>query len=113
MSDPEIAAQAGWLSELRKAGEFTGKLYETVTLHRPAGCEARRLVVAGGGSAAKFSAVESRRLAGVLVRQLKPKGIRTIALALGEGATPDMAQATGRLSIRRWSKDALWRRGRT
>lgn len=91
--DPEIAAQGGWLADARKAGEFTGKLYETVTLHRPSGVEAKRLVVIGGGPREKFSAVEARRAAGVLVRQLRPKGMRSVALALGDYATPEIAQA--------------------
>lgn len=91
--DPEIVAQSGWLAELRRTGEFTGKLYETAMLHRPAGCDARRLMVIGGGPAEKFSAVEARRVAGTLVRKLKPKGIRTVALALGDGTTTGIAAA--------------------
>lgn len=98
-TDPEFVGQAGWLAELRKAGEFTGKLYETVTLHRPQGCDARRLIVVGGGAADKFSAVEARRVAGVLVRQLKPKGIRSVVLALGDKATAETAQAAAEGAI--------------
>ena len=82
VADPEIAAQSGWLEELRASGEFTGKLYEHVTLHRPHGVAAKRLVVIGGGKRAKFSDVELRRIAGVLVRSLKGRGVRTIALQL-------------------------------
>ncbi len=81
-SDPAIAAQSGWLVDLRSTGEFTGKLYETAILYRPDGIAARRLVVVGGGKRDKFSSVEVRRLAGVLVRSLKPKGIRSVALLL-------------------------------
>ena len=80
--DPPIVAQAGWMAELRKTGEFTGKLYEMAVLHRPEGLAARRLVVIGGGKREKFSTVEARRLAGVLVRAFKGKGVRTIALVL-------------------------------
>lgn len=93
VSDPSLAVQSGWLAELRKTGEFSGKLYETAMLYRPQGCDARRLIVIGGGPVEKFSAVEVRRVAGALVRQLKSKGIRTIALALNEAVTAEMAQA--------------------
>jgi leucyl aminopeptidase len=78
--DPEIAAQGGWLAEMRATKEFSGKLYETAILHRPQGIAAKRLVVIGGGKREKFSAVEARRLAGTLVRTLKTKGVRAIAL---------------------------------
>jgi leucyl aminopeptidase len=81
-SDPPVAAQSGWLADVRASGEFTGKLYEMAILYRPAGIAAKRLLVIGGGKREKFSSVEVRRLAGVLVRSLKPKGIRKIALLL-------------------------------
>jgi leucyl aminopeptidase len=81
-ADPAIAAQSGWLTELRSTGEFTGKLYEMAILYRPEGIAAKRLVVIGGGKRDKFSSVEVRRLAGVLVRSLKPKGIRSVALLI-------------------------------
>jgi leucyl aminopeptidase len=78
--DPAIATQSGWLADLRTSGEFTGRLYEIALLHRPQGISARRLVLVGGGKRDKFSSVEVRRIAGTLVRTLKPKGIRSIAL---------------------------------
>jgi leucyl aminopeptidase len=89
-SDAGIAEQNGWLKQLRASGEFSGKLYEIATLHRPSGTRAARLVVVGGGKAAAFSPVESRRIAGVLVRSLKSKGVKSIAVALaGDQATAD------------------------
>jgi leucyl aminopeptidase len=87
-ADPEIAAQSGWLSDLRTSGEFVGKLYELAILHRPQGISAKRLVAIGGGKREKFSPVEARNIAGALVRALKCKGVRALALAL-EGT--DMA----------------------
>src|SRR5690242_3829874 len=84
-ADPEVATQSGWLAELRSSGEFTGKLYEISILHRPHGIGAKRLVVVGGGKRDKFSSVEARNIGGALVRALKCKGTRSIALAL-EGA---------------------------
>jgi leucyl aminopeptidase len=85
LADSPLAAQDGWLAELRNVGEFTGKLYEMAVLHRPKGVWAKRLIVIGGGKASSFSAVESRRTAAVLVRALKPKGVKTIALSLEPG----------------------------
>jgi leucyl aminopeptidase len=84
-ADPEVAAQSGWLAELRSSGEFTGKLYEIAILHRPQGIGAKRLIVVGGGKRDKFSSVEARNIGGALVRALKCKGTRSIALAF-EGA---------------------------
>jgi len=81
-ADPDIAGQAGWMAELRASGEFTGKLYDLATLHRPQGTNAKRLVVIGGGKREKLSTAESRRIAGALVRGLKSKGVRTMALLL-------------------------------
>jgi leucyl aminopeptidase len=93
--DPEIAAQDGWLAEARAAKEFSGKLYETAILHRPRGLAAKRLVVIGGGKREKFSTVEARRLAGALVRTLKAKGARTIALLMEKPAEYASAVAEG------------------
>ncbi|MBV9227206.1 MAG: leucyl aminopeptidase, partial [Acidobacteriaceae bacterium] len=97
-ADPAIAAQSGWLTDLRASGEFTGKLYEMAILYRPEGVSAKRLVVIGGGKREKFTAVEARRLAGTTVRSLKPKGARTIALAL-ENAQADLAAAVAEGAI--------------
>ncbi|MBV9036510.1 MAG: leucyl aminopeptidase [Acidobacteriaceae bacterium] len=97
-ADPAIAAQSGWLTDLRASGEFTGKLYEMAILYRPEGVSGKRLVVIGGGKREKFTAVEARRLAGTTVRSLKPKGARTIALAL-ENAQADLAAAVAEGAI--------------
>lgn len=87
---PAIAEQNGWLNELRSSGEFSGKLYETVTLHRPQGTKAKRLVLIGGGKKDSLSQVEWRRIAAVLVRSLKAKGVKSIALSLdGASAGPE------------------------
>jgi leucyl aminopeptidase len=87
--DPEIAEQSGWLADLRASGEFTGKLYETALLYRPQGIQAKRLMIIGGGAREKFSTVEARNIGGVLVRTLKCKGVRSIALALSDLGVPD------------------------
>lgn len=90
--DPKLAEQAGWLTELRSSGEFTGKLYEIATLHRPGGLASKRLVAVGGGKPEKFSNVEARRIGGVLARALKPKGIQSLAILL-EGADAERIAA--------------------
>src|SRR6202795_1323409 len=66
------------------SGEVTGKTFETTLLHRPAGLEAKRLLLVGGGKAKTFSAAELRKLAGAAVRTLKGKNIRSFAFALPE-----------------------------
>lgn len=94
LGDSELAGQDGWLAELRASGEFTGKLYESVTLYRPQGASAKRLIVIGGGKPGTFSHVEMRRLTGVLVRSMRGKGVKSIALSLDEKyATPELAAA--------------------
>ena len=93
-ADPEIAAQSGWLADLRTSGEFTGKLYELAILYRPQGTSAKRLVVVGGGKREKFTPAEARRVAGALTRTLKSKGVRTIALLLNGFERADYIRAT-------------------
>src|SRR5579872_822617 len=76
---------AGTLSkELYDAGEFSGKSCEIAILHRPTGFRAKRVVLAGGGKRGDFNSAELRKLSGATLRALKPKGIRTIAMALDE-----------------------------
>jgi leucyl aminopeptidase len=69
-------------AELISTGEATGKLFETVMLHRPSGIGAKRLLLVGGGKAKDFSTFELRKLAGAAVRCLKPKSIRSFAFVL-------------------------------
>jgi leucyl aminopeptidase len=82
--DPPVAAQSGWLSEIRSSGEFTGKSCELSLLYRPEGIAAKRLVVAGGGKRDKFSPLEARKAAGALVRALKGRGVRKLAVLARE-----------------------------
>src|SRR5262249_3411622 len=74
-----LAALAG---ELYESKEFTGKALEFALLHRPAGLKAKRLLLAGGGKAAKFDSAGLRKTAGAALRFLKPKSARNIAIAL-------------------------------
>jgi leucyl aminopeptidase len=79
------AATGGWIEELYESGEFKGKPLEMALLHRPSGLRAKRLLVVGGGKAAKFSGAEMRNAVGAAVRFLKAKGVRSAALALDTG----------------------------
>ena len=69
-------------ADLLSSGEVTGKIFETVMIHRPQGVKARRLLLVGGGKARNFSAYELRKVAGTAVRFLKPKSIRTLTFAV-------------------------------
>ena len=52
-------------------GEVTGKIFETVMIHRPQGLKAKRLLLIGGGKAKSFSSSELRKMAGAAVRFLE------------------------------------------
>ncbi|MGD0297480.1 MAG: leucyl aminopeptidase [Bryobacteraceae bacterium] len=77
------------VKELYGSGEFTGKSCEISVLHQPAGLKAKRLVLVGGGKREKFNSSELRKAAGVLLRSLKSKKIRSITLALDDAFRSD------------------------
>ena len=86
---PPGAAAADQIKEWYDSGEFSGKGLEVAILHRPAGLQAKRLVLAGGGKREKFDAGELRKLTGAVVRTLKSKGIHSITLAVDEAWRSD------------------------
>jgi leucyl aminopeptidase len=132
-------ATAGWVEEVYGSGEFTGKFGELALLHRPAGFAARRLVLAGCGKPDKFDAAQARKLAGAVVRGLKARSVKSIAMeveaqyaaAAAEGALvgdfePDRYKTASRRRNRwrpfrwwapsikpRWIAAASWARRRT
>src|SRR5262249_43010338 len=65
--------------DLLSSGEVTGKIFETVLLHKPQGLKAKRLLLVGGGRSKNFSSYELRKLAGTATRFLKPKSIRSFS----------------------------------
>src|SRR5579862_2772694 len=77
---PDNKAGVAAAAELIASGEVTGKMLETVLLHRPQGLKAKRLLLIGGGKAKNFSSAELRKLAGAAVRALKSKGVKAFAL---------------------------------
>jgi leucyl aminopeptidase len=76
------------------SGEATGKMFETTLLHRPASLNAKRLLLIGGGKAKNFSSAELHKLAGVAVRTLKGKTIRSFAFVLPERVAASDAVAS-------------------
>lgn len=88
----------GWLEEVYRTGEFTGKLFETLLLHRPPGLRARRLVLVGGGKSGQFGALELRRVAGALARALRSRSIPDVTLALEGGSEQVAAAAQGAIA---------------
>ncbi|HKD03235.1 MAG TPA: leucyl aminopeptidase [Terriglobales bacterium] len=77
-SDAAVEAAA---KDVIASGEATGKALENTLLHNPAGLNARRLLLIGGGNSAKFSASDLRKLAGAAVRALKSRSVRGFAFA--------------------------------
>src|SRR5258706_7510340 len=76
-------------ADVLASGEITAKPFETTLIHAPRGLKAKRLLVIGGGKAAKFSANELRKIAGTAVRFAKGKSIHSLAIALPEGTQID------------------------
>src|SRR6516225_3686899 len=66
-------------ADLLASGEVSGKPFEANLLHKPASLKAKRLLLISGGGAKKFSSYDLRRMAGVAVRTLKARGIRSFA----------------------------------
>ena len=69
-------------ADLVASGEVTGKAMETTLLHKPEGLKAKRLLLIGGGKAAKFSSSDLRKLAGAAVRSIKAKDLTSFALVM-------------------------------
>lgn len=69
-------------ADLIASGEVTGKAMETTLLHKPEGLKAKRLLLIGGGKAAKFSSADLRKLAGTAVRNVKAKDLTSFALVM-------------------------------
>ena len=84
-----IAAAA----DLVASGEVTGKMLETVLLHKPVGLKAKRLLLIGGGKEKNFSPSELRKLAGTAVRNLKAKDLTGFAFVAPAGDTAAAVKA--------------------
>ncbi len=81
-SDPRSLAAASPLL----SSDITGNALELTWLYAPQGVKAKRLLVIGGGKADKFDPNTLRNIAGAAVRALKPKKLKSLAIALPENA---------------------------
>src|SRR5437660_9532596 len=81
-SDAAVQSAA---ADLLSSGELTGKPFETNLLHKPGGLKGKRLLLISGGSAKSFSGYDLRRLAGVAVRTLKSRGLRSLSFIAPTG----------------------------
>ncbi len=63
-------------------GEFKADANETLLLHAPEGLSAARLLLVGLGKAGKATPNDLRKAAGTAIRFAKPRGIRSLAIAL-------------------------------
>jgi len=77
------------MNELYASGEMTGASCETAIVHHPSGYKAKRMVLAGAGKEDKFSLAEMRKVAGAVLRALKPKAVRSICLVLDSAYSSD------------------------
>jgi leucyl aminopeptidase len=84
------------------SGELTAKALETTLVHAPKGFKAKRLLIIGGGKAAKFNANDLRKIAGTAVRFAKGKNIRSVAIAIPSGT-----QLGGDFSVRSLAEGAF------
>jgi leucyl aminopeptidase len=86
LASKDAAAEKA-VADILSSGEFGAKPQETVMIHRPQGMKAKRLVIVGGGKAKNFTHVELRKSAGAALRAIKPKMIKSCAIALPELAS--------------------------
>jgi leucyl aminopeptidase len=93
-SDDQAVAKAA--ESALASGDVTGKSLETTLIHAPASVKAKRLLLVGGGKAAKFTADELRKIAGTAARFVKAKNLKSVAVAIPDGtsvAAGDAAKA--------------------
>ncbi len=97
------------LADLYASGEIKGKPHEFTLLHHLEGFRSRRTLIAGAGKPEKFDAAALRKLAGAAVRQLKGKGISTVAFALDEAivTTANVAAVAEGALLGLWEPDYL------
>src|SRR6478752_7663865 len=57
-------------ADLIASGDVSGKMFENLWQHKPAGLKAKRLLLIGGGKAKKFAVSDLRKIAGAAVRAL-------------------------------------------
>jgi leucyl aminopeptidase len=87
---PKVASEdkalVGAVADILASGDVTAKPLEMTLIHAPKGLKAKRLLLIGGGKAAKFSSDEARKIGGAAVRFVKTKNLKTIAIAVPDAA---------------------------
>jgi len=79
----------GLLKKLASTGELTGKTLELTLIHAPAGLKAARLLLVGAGKRDQFNVAALRKVAGVGLRSLKSKGVKSFAFLAGGALPPE------------------------
>lgn len=69
----------GLLAEIKQSDEWKGKRGQLVTIHRPTGMQARRLILVGAGKQEAFDSTAVRQLMMLAMNRLKDKGFQRIA----------------------------------
>lgn len=103
--DQSAGPAAGIIAELASVREFTGKPNELALIHRPQGFAARRLLLVGLGKEAKLSRRSLREAAGVAIRHLKSKGVKSVAVEAHLSDEPVAAITEGAI-LGHWEPDA-------
>ena len=75
-------AVGGLISDAVAAGEFTGRLNQTLLIRAPGALPARRVLVVGLGKRAEFSLDRARQASGTAARLIRDLGIKTFATIL-------------------------------
>jgi leucyl aminopeptidase len=99
------ASIGSWLDDLYSSGEFKGKLFETATLHRPAGLKVRRLTVTGTGKPDKSADAEIRLAIGAALRTVKKFSATSVAVHLPEAPASAVSAAVEGTLLGDWESD--------
>jgi leucyl aminopeptidase len=100
--DPAVVA---WFEELYASGEFKGKLFETSTLHNPAGLKSKRLLATGTGKPDRSSDAEIRMAVGTAIRAAKKFSAAHIAVYLPEISASAVTSAVEGALLGDWEGD--------
>lgn len=81
----------GLLGDLYSRGELRGRLFDSVTLHRPNSGKAGRLLLIGAGKRADLDGAKIRRAAAFAARELKGKQVKRLAFDIENLGQPETA----------------------
>jgi len=98
-------AVAEWLGELYGSGEFKGKLFETATLHKPAGLKVKRLTVTGTGKPDKSADLELRQAVGTAIRVVKKFAAQSAAVYIPDASPASVSAAVEGAILGHWESD--------